>query len=281
VFSTFDCVIAGTKQLSGGPHPDRSRPDAETLLLHLLGKNKAWLLAHWDAEVPVELVSRFTDLVDRRLRGEPIQHIIGEQEFYSLPFRVTGDVLIPRPETELLVEKVIEQAAHLTRPRIVDVGTGSGAIAIALAHHLPHATVTAIDISAPALAIARENAKCNGVELRLLQGDLLECVASEAFDIVASNPPYVAGADRDALSIEVRDYEPEMALFAGEDGLAIYSRLIPAAFKALGQGGLLALECGYGQSEAVTTLLNAASFQRIEIFPDLQGIPRVAFAWRP
>jgi release factor glutamine methyltransferase len=220
-------------------------------------------------------------LVQRRLAGEPIQYITGETEFYGLPFHVAADVLIPRPETEHLVEKVIELAASLQSPRIVDVGTGSGAIAVALAHKFPNAQITAIDLSAPALAIAQENAKRNGVAIRFLQGDLLTPVANEQFEIVVSNPPYVPDADRSTLSVEVRDHEPSLALFAGPDGLDIYRRLIPQAFARLVPGCFIALEIGYGQSSAIEALLTNSGFQTIEFLPDLQGIPRVASAQRP
>jgi release factor glutamine methyltransferase len=265
------------------------------------------------------------NLIERRRAGEPIQYITGECEFYGLPFRVTPDVLIPRPETEHLVEKVLALAANFPNPRIVDVGTGSGAIAIALAHTLSKCTarridlekgagrtsgfvkgtgfspyinpikstgalapegcssgsVTAIDISAPSLAIAEENAKRNGVAIRFLQGDLLTSVAGEKFDIVVSNPPYVPTTDRATLSIEVRDHEPALALFAGPDGLDIYRRLIPQAFVCLASGGFLVLEIGYNQSPAIADLLAASGFHDIEFTPDLQQIPRVASAQHP
>ncbi len=163
--------------------------------------------------------------------GEPIQYITGEAEFYGLAFRVTPDVLIPRPETEHLVEKVLVLSARFQSSRIVDVGTGSGAIAIALAHHLPNAAITAIDLTAGTLTIARQNAALNGVSHRIsfLEGDLLGPVAGQHFDIVVSNPPYVPLADRNSLAVEVRDHEPSLALFAGDDGLDIYRRLIPSA----------------------------------------------------
>jgi release factor glutamine methyltransferase len=259
-------VLEGTARLRLGPHPDRARQDAETLLLHLLGKNTAWLMAHGDKLLPDDLSLSYSELLERRYCGEPIQYIVGEMEFYGLPFRVTPDVLIPRPETEYLV---------------VDVGTGSGAIAVALAHKLPHAAVTAIDLSAATLAIARENAKRNGVAFRFLEGDLLAPVAEERFDFIVSNPPYVPETDRATLSVEVREYEPALALFAGDDGLEVYRRLIPAAFDALTPGGFVALEIGYGQSVAITELLTRSGFEQIEFVPDLQGIPRVACAQRP
>ena len=274
------CVLQGAARLSHGPQRNRARQDAETLLLHILGKNKAWMMAHLDEQLPAGEASRYTDLLDRRYRGEPIQYITGQAEFYGLPLRVTPDVLIPRPETEHLVEKVIELAARFPNPRIVDVGAGSGAIAIALAHALPHATITAIDVSAPALAIARQNAELNGSfnRIRFLEGDLLAPVAEERFEIIVSNPPYVPASDRATLAVEVRDYEPALALFAEDDGLEVFCRLIPTAFAALVPGGFIALEIGYGQGAAIRALLADAKFERIEFVPDLQGILRVACA---
>ncbi len=276
-------VSHGAARLSFGPHPDRARLDAETLLLHVLGKDKAWLMAHPEEEIPAAEAGRYAKLLERRYRGEPIQYITGETEFYGLDFRVTPDVLIPRPETEHLVETVLRVAAGFQAPRIVDIGTGSGAIAIALAHHLPNAAITAIDISRSALGVARQNAEPNGVydRIRFLEGDLLAPVAGQQFEIVASNPPYVPAIDRASLAVEVRDHEPALALFAGDDGLGIYRRLIPAAFAALVPGGYLALEIGYGQSTAVGELLGDAGFDQIEFFSDLQNIPRVALAQRP
>jgi release factor glutamine methyltransferase len=269
--------------LRSGPHPARARQDAETLLLHVLGKDKAWLIAHGEDELSGDEATRYAELVERRFQGEPIQYITGEAEFFGLPFRVTRDVLIPRPETEHSVEKALALASSFAAPRIVDVGTGSGAIAVALAHKLPDARITAIDLSASAMAVARKNAELNGVSerIRFLCGDLLAPVAGEQFEMVVSNPPYVPTADRAALSVEVRDYEPEMALFAGDDGLEVYRRLIPAAFEALIPGGFVVLEIGYGQSHAIIELLVASGFRQIEFVPDLQGIPRVACARRP
>jgi release factor glutamine methyltransferase len=299
-------ISEGEHTLAESPHPERATRDAEILLLHLLQgrdpeRNRAWLIAHWNN--PTNHGKEFRALIERRLAGEPIQYITGETEFYGLPFRVTPDVLIPRPETEHLVEKAIKIATALDSsvagldfsraesrtkqdwasapagfPRIVDIGTGSGAIAVALARHLPTAQITALDVSRPALEIASENARCNGVSdhIRFLQGDLLAPVAGETFDFVVSNPPYVPTTDRDSLAVEVRDHEPALALFAGNDGLDIYRRLIPTAYPLLAQGGFLVLEIGQGQSKAVSDLLEGAGFGQIEFVPDLQGIPRVA-----
>jgi release factor glutamine methyltransferase len=272
----------GEEQLGTGPHADRARRDTETLLLHLVGKNRAWLMAHLDEDFGGCTAIRFASLLDRRQRGEPIQYIVGESEFFGLPFKVTPDVLIPRPETEHLVEKAIELGRLRAAPRIVDVCTGSGAIAIALARAIPAAEITATDLSDAALTIARENAQHNGVRprIRFLQGDLLAPIAGERFDLVVANPPYVPTIDRESMSVEVRDHEPALALFAGVDGLDVYRRLISAAPGVLVPGGFIALEIGYGQARAADELLAAAGFRQIEFIPDLQDIPRVAVAER-
>jgi len=272
-----ECLRNATQRLASGPHPDRARLDAETLLLRVVQRNRAFLVAHNREELDAAQATHYAALVDRRMTGEPIQYILGESEFYGLPFHVTRDVLIPRPETEHLVETALQLAARHTRPRIVDVGTGSGAIAVALACNLPNATVTAIDVSVAALAMAEENAALNGVEERMqfLCGDLLSPAAGSQFDIVVSNPPYVASTDRETLDVEVRDYEPAAALFAGADGLTIYRRLIPQAHAVLVPGGALLLEIGHGQEQAVRGLLCNAEFDQIKSVADLQGIPRV------
>jgi release factor glutamine methyltransferase len=240
-------------------------------------------MAHAEDDISADEAGRYRDLIERRCLGEPMQYILGEAEFYGLRFRVNLDVLIPRPETEHLVERVLELAEQFQTPRIVDVGTGSGCIAVALAAHLKGADLTAIDISASALDLAQKNAEQNGVLRRItfLEGDLLAPVAGQRFEIVVSNPPYVSEVDRASLSVEVRDHEPALALFAGNDGLDIYRRLIPAAFAALAPGGFVALEIGYGQMEGVSKLLSVTGFREIEFIPDLQDIPRVAVARRP
>ena len=273
--------------LAAGPHPEKARRDAEALLLDLLkkndpAKNRAWLIAHEHETVAGDVANALKALIERRTSGEPLQYITGETEFYSLPIAVSRDVLIPRPETELLVEKAVELGRRFPRPRVLDVGTGSGAIAIALAHELPEAIVTATEISQAALELARSNAQRNQVagHIRFLHGDLLGPVAGEAFELVVSNPPYVPERDRNSLSAEVRDFEPARALFAGEDGLAIYRRLIPAAIGALVSGGFVVLEIGYGQQQDLAALLAESGFAGIDFVPDLQGIPRVGSARR-
>lgn len=275
-----DCLKRGAGWLHFGPHPEQARPDAEILLRLVLGRDRAWLLAHGDDKAEPNLWRTYFALLSRRLRGEPIQYIAGETEFYGLPFRVTPDVLIPRPETEILVEKALEVAGCRDQSRIVDVGTGSGCIAVALAKALNSNRVTAIDSSPTALEVARDNAQRIGVNVRFLAGNLLTPVAEEAFDLVVSNPPYVPEEERDSLAVEVRDYEPPLALFGGHDGLDVYRRLIPAAHAALVPDGWIALEIGFAQSEAIERLLAASGFHAIEFTPDLQGIPRVASAQR-
>ena len=308
-------LVQAEAQLLDGPHPDRAKRDAETLLLHLIGKNKAWLMAHAEDDFAGCTAIHYAGLLDRRRKGEPIQYIIGETEFYGMSFRVTPDVLIPRPETEHLVEKVVQLIPALDRrpekffsirkvrpafrdgkrthregdpnqiswpPRVLDVGTGSGCIAISIAHDWGEVEITAIDSSASALEVARSNAEGLGFAdcIRFLQGDLLAPIAGERFDIIVSNPPYVPVTDRNSLSIEVRDHEPALALFAGDDGLEVYRRLIPQAFDALVSGGFIALEIGYGQQPAIQSLLAEAGFMEIEFTADLQGISRVASARR-
>jgi release factor glutamine methyltransferase len=269
--------------LEKGAHPERARQDAEMLMRFALQRDRAWLLTHGNRGIDVDEAERLEAALKRRVAGEPIQYITGETEFHGLPIRVTRDVLIPRPETEHVVEKAIALSRGLSQPRIVDVGTGSGAIAVALAHNLPDAQITATDLSPHALAIAKKNCGRNGLgeRVRFLEGDLLSPVAHEQFEFVVSNPPYVATSERDSLAVEVRDYEPSVALFAGEDGLSIYRRLIPAAHAVLVPGGFIVLEIGYNQAEAVRALLLEHGFASVEFTPDLLGISRVASAQRP
>ena len=262
-----------------------SRRDAETLLAHTLGRDRAWLLAHMDDELAAADLESFRELASRRAAQQPLQHLTGVQEFFGLELHVTSDVLIPRPETEHLVESVLDWARARPDPHlnVVDVGTGSGAIAIALAAVLEHASVTAIDLSPAALAVARENAQRLGLAGRIefLEGDLLDPLAgaSARFDVIASNPPYVALDDAPTLAPEVRDHEPALALFAGRDGLEIYRRLIPQALELLRPGGLLAMEIGFGQRDALTELLTG--WQSVRFVDDYAGIPRVVLAIRP
>jgi release factor glutamine methyltransferase len=259
------------------------RRDAETLLLHLLARDRAWLFAHSEEQFNEATLHQFRALTQRRAAHEPLQHLTGTQEFYGLTLRVTRDTLIPRPETELLVEAVLEFAR--TQPaqlRILDVGTGTGAIALALATHLPRAEITACDISSAALEVARSNASHHNLTHRItfIESDLLNAIpTAQSFDILASNPPYVPLDDVPTLAPEVRDHEPHTALFAGHGGLGLYRRLIPLAHDALKPNGLLALEFGFGQSDALRKLLTG--WRDIRFLDDYAAIPRVALALRP
>jgi len=211
-------------------------------------------------------------------RGRPIQYVIGKSWFYGMEFIVNNNVLIPRPETEHLVEAAIARLKDFESPRIVDVGTGSGAIAVAVAHALPQCEMTALDISPASLKVAEKNAQRNGVadRIRFLQSDLLAAVGNETFDAVLSNPPYIAERERKTLPKEVRDYEPAQALFAGKTGLELYQRLIPAAQSQLAPAGWLMMEIGHSQRDPVRALLR--DWADVDFVADLQGIPRVVVA---
>jgi release factor glutamine methyltransferase len=262
-------------------HAPASR-DAELLLLHTLQIPRTTLIAYPDRELSPEQLTHYQNIINRRLRHEPIQYITGEQEFYGLLLHVTPAVLIPRPETEHLVESVLKLVPADRLVRIADIGTGSGAIAIALAVHLPHAEITALDLSLEALKVAERNAREHAVadRIRFLPSDLLTAISSqkETFDAIVSNPPYIPETDRSTLHPQVRDHEPDIALFAGETGLDIYRRIIPEAHKVLKPNGLLALEIGHGQQESIKALL--AGWHEVSFVNDLQQIPRVALARR-
>ncbi|MGD0887991.1 MAG: peptide chain release factor N(5)-glutamine methyltransferase [Acidobacteriaceae bacterium] len=306
-----EALTRATRQLdaSSGLCADAAR-DAALLLRHVLAISHAAQLAEPERELTTEQQATFDALILRRIANEPIQYITGEQEFFGLTLRVTPAVLIPRPETEQLVEAVLAEmnSAELDRTqplRILDVGTGSGAIAIALAFHLPHAQITAVDLSAAALEVAAANTARHALagRIRFVQSDLLDgirtVILSEAahvvssevegpavlpvalppFDVIVSNPPYVPTADRASLHPQVRDHEPAAALFAGLDGLDIYRRLIPQARAALQPNGLLALEIGHGQREAIASLLSG--WNELRFLDDLQHIPRIALARKP
>jgi release factor glutamine methyltransferase len=253
--------------------------DAELLLMHVTGFSRAELLTHPERELTERQDAHYQAAILRRARQEPIQHIIGTQEFYGRRFIVNRLVLIPRPETEHLVEALL--AIRPAPQRLLDIGTGSGILAVTLALESPDASVTATDISATALAVAQQNARALGAaeRVRFLQSDLFERLREERFDAIVSNPPYVATGER--LEPQVRDYEPAAALYAGEYGLAIYKRLIPEAFEHLEPGGHLLLEIGHGQRDVLHGLLTEAGFAEIGFVDDLQGIPRVAGARKP
>ncbi len=279
-----DAIAWGTSLLdeSDSIPAARSRSDAILLLRHVLGIPHAEMYAYRERPLTAVQTEAFNARLQQRLHGAPIQYITGEQEFFGLPFHVTRDVLIPRPETEHIVEAAIARLKDLPVARVADVGTGSGAIAVALAHSLRTVEVVALDISAAALEVARENARVNQVadRIRFVESDLLSAVADEHFDGIVSNPPYVANSERKSLPAEVREYEPAQALFAGPTGLEVHLRLIPDALPLLRSGGWLMMEIGQGQRDSVDALLKRADWDEVDFLPDLQGIPRVAIARR-
>ena len=264
-----------------------TREDATFLLRHVLGISQAEIYASRERPLTNLQTEQFNALIQQRARGVPIQYLTEEQEFFGLPFQVTPAVLIPRPETEHLVEAAIARLQSHPAPHIADIGTGSGAIAVALAHALPNAHIVALDISPIALTVAQQNATHNGVaeRIRFVESDLFAAgavITDRRFDAIVSNPPYIAERERKTLPKEVRDYEPALALFAGATGLEFYRRLIPAAHSHLATGGWLLMEIGHGQRDAVRALLQDQkkdqAWDVIEFLPDLQSIPRVAIA---
>jgi release factor glutamine methyltransferase len=278
---------AGGERLTGAA-VGSPRLTAETLLMFVLDCDRAYLFAHPERVLTADETLRFEAALTQRLRGTPTQYVTGHQEFWGMDLIVSPAVLIPRPETEHLVEAVLELgrgfgSPGVPWPRIVDVGTGSGCIALALAKELTFAEIHAVDISPAALDIARTNAARHGLQerVRFHESDLLAafCHDSARFDFVVSNPPYVSEVDKESLQPEVRDFEPHAALFAGATGLGVIRRLIPQAFCALKCGGWLVLEMGQGQDAALDAELSAWN-KRIFV-QDLQGIPRVVQAQRP
>lgn len=260
-----------------------SRFQAELLLRHALGWSRASFLTRLHEPVPAEASGHFFRLLERRRGRVPLQYITGTQEFYGLSFRVTPAVLIPRPETEGVVDEAVRALEGVSKPRIVDVGCGSGCITVALAHAVPNAELLALDASPAALAIARENALEHGVasHVEFIEGDLLDPLPTGDVDAVVSNPPYIADIELDALEPEVSEHEPRRALSGGEDGLAVIARLVPAAARVLRAGGHLVMEIGHDQNGRVKTLLERASLEHRRTVPDLAGIPRVLVATKP
>ena len=249
--------------------------EARMLLERVLEQTHAWLIAHADEAAGAAAEQAFTALAERRRQGEPIAYILGKREFYGLEFGVTPAVLIPRPETELLVELAFERIPRNAPVRVLDLGTGSGAIAVALAKGRPQARVTAVDIDYAALSVARANAKRHGVSVRFLCGDWFGALQGEIFDLIVSNPPYVAAGDPHLARGDVR-FEPRRALVGGADGLDCIRAIIAKARAHLGPGACLLFEHGYDQAEACRALLEAGGYREVQSWPDLAGIPRVS-----
>jgi len=260
---------------------------AELLLMHVLDRDRTFLHAHPENPVDPAQAEVFFSLTNKRAAGTPTQYLTGKQEFWGLDFEVTPDVLIPRPETEHVIEVALARIGESRRNnplRAADVGTGSGCIAVALAKELPQAKIFATDISPAALTIASRNATRHNATTRItfLECNLLDGIPQKPLlDVIVSNPPYVARKDAASLPADVREHEPEIALFAGEDGMAIYPPLIAQAATHLAEGGLLVLELGAGLFEPVSDLLEARSgWMRVSATQDLAGIVRVISAIR-
>lgn len=259
---------------------DDARRQASLLLVDLLNCNQAYLLAHDKDEVEDILVEKYKVAVERRAQGEPLQYISGKQEFYGRDFIVTPDVLIPRPETELLVEFLLKLAKEnkISNPNILDVGTGSGCITVTLAIELPNAKITAIDISPKALAIAQQNAAKHQVDKKItwVISDLVSNLRnSEQFYFCCANLPYVNPEELETLAKEVKDFEPHLALFAENQGQALIKRLIQEIVPFICKSGYLICEIGFGQEKDLLNVVNTHIWQIEETIKDLQSIPRI------
>ncbi len=254
-----------------------SRLEAQILLCHAIQQPRAYLAAHDRDPIPPAQAAAFAALLQRRLQGEPIAYILGEREFYSLNFKVTPAVLIPRPETELLVDLALARIPADRPCRVLDLGTGSGAVAVTLALHRPQAEVVAVDQSAAALEVARENAQRLGAgNLRLIQSDWYSALGEAKFDLIVSNPPYIAAADPHLTQGDAR-FEPPTALASGADGLDDIRAIIRGAAAHLKPGGWLLFEHGYDQAAACRELLIQAGFEQVASVADLAGIARISY----
>ena len=272
-----EALLQGTRLLEEGRIAS-PRLTAEVLLGHALRRERSFLYAHSERELREVEWIHYGRYLHERLNGKPTQYITGRQEFYGREFRVTREVLIPRPETELVVETALHVAPDARH--IVDAGCGSGAIAVTLQLET-RAFVCGTDISAAALAVAGDNARRLGAPVELVQCDLVSAIADTSVDVIVCNPPYVPLGDRTGLQREVRDYEPEVALFAGPTGFEIYERLVTDAPRVLHPGGWLVMELGYNSRDRVAGMLGPG-WREVRVEPDLAGIPRVVAAqWEP
>ena len=254
--------------------------EAKYLLAFVLNVNQTYLVAHSEYEIPFEEEKRFKDFVTRRARREPFQYIVGRQDFCGLEFSVTPDVLIPRPETEMLVEAAIEILRTKENSTFCEVGIGSGCVAVSILHSIETASAIGLDISEKALKVAKKNAESHRVleRLKLRISDVFENLSGEKFDLIVSNPPYIPREDMRALQAEVRDFEPRAALTDGGDGLSIIEKIIDGAPKFLRSGGFLVMEIGINQADDVQAMFDVKIWRELKILPDFQGIPRTVKA---
>jgi release factor glutamine methyltransferase len=275
---TVAAAVAGARDAlrASGVPADEAPGDAEVLARHVLGWDLTRFAVHRNDPVPDGFEQPYAALIERRSLREPVSQIVGHREFWGLHFEVTRDVLTPRPETELVVQAALSLARRDRPLLVVDVGTGSGCLAVALAVELPNARVIATDISPQALAVARTNAARHSVadRIRFVEADLLPDTIEHA-NLIVSNPPYVAVREGASLPPEVREYEPAIALFAGADGLGVYRRLLAAARVAVDASGHAIVELGYNQAADVTEIARARGWAPVETRRDLQGLDRV------
>ena len=260
--------------------------EAKAIMLHVLEATPVDLIMDKNKEVSDEKVEMAETIAVRRVANEPLQYILGFQAFMGLEFSVDDSVLIPRPETEVLVEWVLNQIKPIKTPKVLDIGTGSGAIAISIARLNTWSDVYASDISSPALEKAKQNAVLNHVfgKIHFIESNLFVDVNEKAFDVIVSNPPYIPADEVNGMQREVSLYEPHLALFGGEDGLDFYRRIIPEALSFLKAGGTLVFEAGHDQADAIEAMLESAGYVDIDHFNDLCGIPRFIYGkkalWR-
>ena len=273
-------LLRWTADYFAGRSLDAPRLDAELLLADTLGLDRVGLYVNFERPLQTEELTAYRERIKRRAAREPLAYILGRTEFWSLPLKVTPAVLIPRPETELLVEQALPRLTG--RSQVLDIGTGSGALAIALASERPELTITAIDVSPAALAVALENARCNGVveRIRFEQHDLAD-LPSGPYALVVANPPYIPSGELATLMPEVRDFEPWLALDGGADGLAAYRAITAQADRLLAPGGWLLVEVGAGQAAAVRDLLATAGLMELFAARDLADIERVVGGRQP
>ena len=276
-----DALKFGARSLANAGLAEPQR-EANSLLQFAIARDRAFTVAHPEYELSDSEAKLFQTSIVRRAAREPFQHIAGKQEFYGLDFLVTPDVLIPRHETELIVERAIEMLAEHKAPRFLEIGVGSGCISVAILTHSPGATALAVDISEPAINIARQNAEMHNVSGRLavIASDVFENVPDELFDLIVSNPPYVPIAEYAGLQPEVRDHDPRIAVTDGSTGLTIIEQIVAGSPTSLKPGGHLLMEIGFSQGHAVRSMFDEASWASTDVLPDLQGIPRTVVARR-
>lgn len=274
----LDTAIRQLERTSGS-----ARADAEILLAHCLQKSRTWLFIWPEKEIASTTTTQFLNLIAKRTTGTPIAHLTGQREFWTLTLKVTPDTLIPRPETELLVETALSllPAPLADTPSVLDLGTGTGAIALSIASERPDISVTACDFSPAALAVAQENAQTNHIRnVQFHPSDWFSALPPQPFDLIVSNPPYIETNDPHLLQGDVR-FEPISALASGKDGLDDIRRIVQEAPQWLKPDGWLLLEHGYNQGKAVTELLRAAGFTQVRCLPDLAGNDRVSIGQLP